>query len=82
MEYKLKQDVPIGPNLKKYRKAAGLSQEGVAVKLQLQGLDVSRKIISAIELGTYRIRVSVLLALAELYGTPIQDFFADLERYE
>lgn len=82
MENKLKQDVPIGQNLKKYRIAAGLSQENVAAKLQTQGLDVPQKIISEMELGTYSIRISVLLALAELYDTPIQDFFADLERYE
>ena len=82
MENKLKQDVPIGQNLKRYRLAAGLSQESVAATLQVQGLDIHQKIISEMELGTYSIRVSVLLALAELYDTPIGDFFADLERYE
>ena len=81
MENKLKQDIPIGQNLKKYRMATGLSQEAVAAKLQVQGLDVHQKILSEIELGKYSIRVSVLLALAELYETPIQNFFADLERY-
>lgn len=82
MENKLKQDVPIGHNLKKYRQKAGFSQETVAAKLQVQGLDVPQKIISEMELGTYSIRVSVLLALAELYDTPIEKFFEDLERYE
>ena len=82
MENKLKQDVPIGQNLKKYRQEAGLSQESVAAKLQMQGLDVHQKIISEIELGKYSIRISVLLALSELYNTPIENFFADLERYQ
>ncbi len=82
MENKLKQDVPIGHNLKKIRQKAGLSQESVAAKLQTMGLDIHQKIISEMELGTYSIRISVLLALAELYDTPIQDFFADLDRYE
>ena len=59
-----------------------LSQETVAAKLQAQGLDISREIISQMEGGKYSIRVSVLLALAELYLTPVQDFFANLERYE
>lgn len=79
---KLKQDISIGENLKKYRLNIGLSQEAVAAKLQAQGLDISREIISQMELGKYSIRVSVLLALTDLYLTPIQDFFADLERYE
>ncbi len=81
MENKLKQDVPIGHNLKKYRIEAGLSQEDVAARLQVQGLDIHQKIISEMELGKYSIRISVLLALAELYNTQIENFFADLERY-
>lgn len=80
MAHKLKQDISIGPNLKKYRAQAGLSQELVAVKLQARGLDISREIISQMELGKYSIRVSVLLALAELYATPIQAFFEGLPR--
>ena len=82
MSKKLKQDISIGGNLKKYRQEAQLSQELAAAKLQAQGLDISREIISQMELGKYSIRVSVLLALAELYQRPVQDFFADLERYE
>ena len=57
-----------------------MSQEIVAAKLQSQGLDISREIISQMELGKYNIRISVLLALTELYCTPIQDFFVDLDR--
>ena len=59
-----------------------MSQEVVAAKLQVQGLDISREIVSRMELGKYNIRVSVLLALSEMYRTPIESFFADLERYE
>jgi len=81
MARKLKQDVSIGGNLKKYRQATGMSQEEVASKLQVQGLDIHQKIISEMELGKYSIRVSVLLALADLYHTPIQDFFEHLERH-
>jgi transcriptional regulator with XRE-family HTH domain len=82
MASKLKQDISIGVNLKKYRLATGMSQEIVAAKLQTQGLDIHRKIISQMELGEYSIRVSVLLALSDLYQRPVQDFFVDLERFE
>ena len=82
MARRLKQDISIGSNLKKYRKASGFSQEAVAAKLQLQELDISREIISQMELGTYNIRVSILLAMSEIYNTPIQDFFKDLDRYK
>ena len=82
MAHKLKQDISIGDNLRKYRQAASMSQEQVAAKLQAQGLDISREIISQMELGKYSIRVSVLLALSDIYKTPVQDFFEDLKRYE
>jgi len=82
MTNKLKQDISIGANLKKYRKACRLSQATVAARLQVQGLDIHERVISAMELGQYSIRISVLLALSELYGVPVQDFFADLDRYE
>jgi len=80
MAKKLKQDISIGENLKKYRKASGLTQNEVASRLQVQGLDIPQKLISEMELGTYSIRVSVLLALADLYSVTVQDFFAGLER--
>ena len=82
MAKKLKQDISIGANLKKYRQASGLTQDEVASRLQVQGLDVVQKIISEMELGTYSIRVSVLLALAELYDVTVQDFFEGIEWHE
>lgn len=82
MSKKLKQDISIGQNLQKYRLNISMSQETVAAKLQAEGLDISREIISQMELGKYSIRVSVLLALADLYHTPIQNFFENLNRYE
>jgi len=82
MAKKLKQDISIGANLKKYRQASGLTQDEVASRLQIQGLDIVQKIISEMELGTYSIRVSVLLALADLYRVSVQDFFEGIERHE
>jgi len=82
MANRLKQDICIGANLKKYRKQAGMSQERVAAKLQVQGIDIVREIISQMELGKCNIRISVLLALAEMYRVPVAAFFADLDRTE
>lgn len=79
MSAKLKQDLWVGKNLQKHRLQAGLSQEAVAAKLQVQGHDISREILSQMERGKYSIRVSVLLALAALYGQPIHAFFEDME---
>lgn len=71
-------DISIGKNLHRLRKQAGLSQEQVAVKLQVMGLPVSREIISQMELGRYSIRVSVLIALKQIYGVSYEEFFQGL----
>ena len=72
MSEKIKQDISIGKNLHR------LSQEQVAVKLQVMGLPVSREIISQMELGRYSIRVSVLIALKQIYGVSYEEFFQGL----
>ena len=80
MATKLKQDISIGANLKRFRQASGMTQNEVASKLQVQGLDIHQKIISEMELGKYSIRISVLLALVDLYGVGVEDFFEGIER--
>ena len=78
MSKKIKQDISIGNNLHNRRIRAGLSQEQVSAQLQLRGLNVSREIISQMELGKYSIRVSVLLALKEIYQAEFNEFFDNL----
>lgn len=78
MAERIKQDISIGDNLRRLRKQAHLSQEQVAAKLQVMGLPVSREMLSQMELGRYHIRVSVLMALTELYGAKVEEFFQGL----
>ncbi|WP_027400510.1 helix-turn-helix domain-containing protein [Anaerovorax odorimutans] len=79
MSNKIKQDISIGANLRRLRKDSKLSQEEVAAKLELMGLSISREIISQMELGHYSIRVSVLLALKQIYNVDTFDeFFKDI----
>ncbi len=79
MSEKIKQDISIGDNLRVLRRNAKLSQEEVAAKLQIMGLSVSREMLSQMELGRYNIRVSILLALKQIYNVNFEDFFKDLE---
>jgi transcriptional regulator with XRE-family HTH domain len=74
----INQDISIGSNLKALRLRNKLSQEAVAARLQVMGFTMSREIISQIELGRHNIRVSVLLALKELYHATFDEIFADL----
>ena len=75
MSKKLKQDISIGANLRRLRKQSGLSQEKAAAKLQLVGIDISREIISQMELGNYSIKVSVLQSLKDIYQVDSFDEF-------
>lgn len=75
MSFVINQDLSIGPNLKNLRLRNKLSQEDVAVQLQIMGFTMSREIISQIELGRHHIRVSVLLALKELYDATFDEIF-------
>ncbi len=67
-------DIGIGKNLKRLRLDAGLTQERAAAKLQLMGLSVSREILSQMERDRYNIKVSILLALKEIYKASFEDF--------
>ena len=74
----INQDISIGKNLQDLRLRAKLSQEETAAQLQIKGFVMSREIISQIESGRHNIRVSVLLALKELYNATFEEIFAEL----
>jgi len=74
----INQDLSIGPNLKALRRKNGLSQEVAAIRLQVMGFVMSREIISQMELGRHNIKVSVLLALKEIYNATFDEIFAGL----
>lgn len=80
MAQKLKQinDISIGNNLRKLRNAANLTQEQVVAQLQLRNLPTSRSVYSQIEVGTYNIRISELIALAEIFHTDFNTIFNGL----
>ena len=79
MSFVINQDISIGPALKALRLQNNLSQEDVSVRLQVMGFSMmSREIISQIERGRHNIRVSVLLALKEIYHATFDDIFSDV----
>ncbi len=78
MPDRIKQDISIGDNLKRLRKDNGLSQEELASKLQVMGISVSREMISQMELGRYNVRVSILVALKQIYKVSFDEFFEGL----
>ncbi|MCQ4636107.1 helix-turn-helix domain-containing protein [Anaerovorax odorimutans] len=77
MSQKLRQirDVSIGGNLRKLRKEAHMTQEQVVAQLQLRNQPTTRSTYSQIESGTYNIRISELVALAEIFHTDYNTIF-------
>ena len=75
MDQKLKQDLRIGPNIRKYRLQSHLTQDPVTAKMQLMGINISRSIYSQIESGTYNIRISELAAMKEIFNINYESFF-------
>lgn len=71
----INQDLSIGENLRALRKNARLSQEEAAARLQIMGVLISREIVSQMELGKHNIKVSVLLAMKEIYNVSSFDEF-------
>ena len=78
MEQKLKQDRCIGGNIWAQRLRRGWTQEQVAARLQLRGINMSRDFYAHIENGSYNIRVSELAALRQIFGCRYDDFFLGL----
>ncbi len=71
----LKQDISIGGNLRALRKRAGLTQEQASARLELMGLPMTPDIYAKIEQGRYSVKISVLLALRQIYRLDSFDAF-------
>ncbi|MDO5399358.1 MAG: helix-turn-helix transcriptional regulator [Eubacteriales bacterium] len=79
MEQKIRRDRNMGDNLRRLRKAAGLSQEKVCAELQRRGCDIGRTTYEKYEAGQLNIRISVLVELKKFYRCPYDAFFEGLD---
>jgi len=57
-----------GTRVKEARKKAGLSQEMLAARLQIEGVNIERDSVSRIEIGTRFVADYELLALCKILG--------------
>ena len=78
MSQKIRQDISLGSNIRKIRKKLNFTQSQVVAKLQLRGFNISRSIYSQIELGTYNIKVSELVAIKAILNCSFDDLFENL----
>ncbi len=76
----LKYNRMFGQNIRALRKAAGMTQEQTAAKLQLMGYDLSRAVYAQIECGMRNVRVEEIVALKKIFGAAYDDFFVGFEK--
>lgn len=78
MPQKIKQDLPIGANIRKYRQAMNLTQVQLAAYMQLRGCDIDRSTLSHIELGDYNIKLSYIVTICDILKIDFNTLFSDL----
>ena len=69
MEQKIKQDHPIGKNIRAIRKQRGLGQTDLVRILQINGCDMTRECLVKIERCTQHIQTSQLRAIKQALET-------------
>lgn len=77
-EQKIKQDnICIGANIRRLRKAAGLGQTELANRLQLEGIDMTREALVKIERGIQHISASQLKAIRDILQTSYEELLKE-----
>ena len=65
----------IGENIKKLRIAAGLTQDTLSAKLQLEGCDITRSALAKIEVGQRHLYPDEIILLKNILGTSFEEIF-------
>jgi len=66
---KIKQDIPIGANIREIRKAQNVKQTELVQLLQLQGVEMTRETLVKIERGIQHIQASQLRGIRDALQT-------------
>lgn len=75
---KILQDISIGDNLQRLRKAKKLTQNDICAQLSLKGRPMLQSTYAQIETGARNIFVSDLIALKEVLSTSYEEMFKGL----
>ena len=76
-EQKIKQDIPIGENIRRIRQAQKIGQKELVRRLQLEGVEMTREALVKLERGTQHIRASQLRGLRDALGTTYDELLEE-----
>ena len=65
----------IGENIKKLRISAGLTQDMLSAKLQLERCDITRSALAKIEVGQRHLYPDEIILLKNILGTSFEEIF-------
>ena len=65
----------VGPHIRRFRAARGLSQSKLALRLQLNGLNIGREVVAQIEAQTHCIKDKEVLYFAHALKVDLADLF-------
>ena len=63
----------IGKNIKLIREQKGITQELLATRLQLEGIDMTRSAVAKIEVGQRHVYVDELVAIQKIFNVPFEE---------
>ena len=66
----------IGDNLRRLRERAGMTQELLAVKMQINGCDITRSAIAKIEVGQRHLYPDEIVLLKKILGATYEEIFS------
>ncbi len=65
----------IGKNIRMLRERAGLTQELLAAKMQVNGCDITRSAVAKIEVGQRHLYPDEILLLKKILGVTFEEIF-------
>lgn len=69
-------EAKIGRNVRRLREQAGMTQELLAAKLQLNGCDLTRSAIAKIEVGQRHLYPDEIRLIKQILGIEYEDIFS------
>jgi len=75
MEQKIKQDIPLGANIRRIRKQKEIGQTELVRQINLLGEPMTREALVKIERGIQHIKASQLKAIKEALDTTYDELF-------
>jgi hypothetical protein len=75
---KIRPDLDIGRNIQQVRYLNGFTQDQVIARLNLMGIPISKSTYAKLETNRMNIKVSELLALAQIFHCDVGEFFKNL----